>query len=81
MPKHVMVEVNTVFQQLTAVLSMIEPAKLNETLGVIAMAFDGRGEKIGQTLSRLRRPTAKLEPSLPTSAMTWRPRRRSCRVC
>ena len=48
--QHVMVEVNTVFEQLTSLLSTIEPAKLNETLGAIASALNGRGEKIGQTL-------------------------------
>ncbi len=44
--QHVMVEVNTVFEQLTSVLSTIEPAKLNETLGALASALSGRGEKI-----------------------------------
>ena len=31
--QHVMVEINTVFEQLTSVLSKIDPPKLNETLG------------------------------------------------
>jgi phospholipid/cholesterol/gamma-HCH transport system substrate-binding protein len=62
---HVMVEVNTVFEQLTSVLSSIEPAKLNETLGAIAAATSGRGEKFGQTLVDLDAYLAKLEPSLP----------------
>ena len=43
--QHVTVEINTVFQQLTAVLSKIEPAKLNETLGAIAKALNGRGQQ------------------------------------
>jgi virulence factor Mce-like protein len=63
--QHVMVEVNTVFEQLTSVLSRIDPAKLNETLGAIASAVNGRGEKIGQTLSDLDSYLAKIEPSLP----------------
>ena len=63
--QHVMVEVNTVFEQLTSVLSTIEPAKLNETLGAIASALSGRGEKIGQMLTDLDAYLAKLEPSLP----------------
>lgn len=62
--KHVMVEINTVFQQLTKVLAKIEPAKLNETLGAIAKAFNGRGAKIGQSLSDLDSLLAKLDPSL-----------------
>ena len=63
--QHVMVEVNTVFEELTSVLSKIEPAKLNETLGAIASAVNGRGEKIGQMLTDLDAYLAKMEPSLP----------------
>jgi phospholipid/cholesterol/gamma-HCH transport system substrate-binding protein len=63
--RRVTVEFNTVFEQLTSVLSKIEPAKLNETLGAIASALNGRGEKFGQTLSNLNSFLATLEPSLP----------------
>ncbi len=63
--KHVTVEVNTVFQQLTSLLSTIDPAKLNETLGAIASAVNGRGHKIGQMLSDLDSFLAKQDPSLP----------------
>ena len=64
--RHVTVEINTVFEQLTAVLSTIEPEKLNETLGAIATAVNGRGYQIGQTLSDLDAFLAKIEPSLPS---------------
>ncbi|WP_246216720.1 MCE family protein [Mycobacterium botniense] len=63
--KHVMVEINTVFQQLTSVLSKIEPEKLNETLGALAKAFSGRGAKLGQALSDLDSFLATVDPSLP----------------
>jgi virulence factor Mce-like protein len=63
--KHVTVEINTVFQQLTSLLSTIDPAKLNETLGAIASAVNGRGHKIGQMLSDLDAFLATEEPSLP----------------
>jgi phospholipid/cholesterol/gamma-HCH transport system substrate-binding protein len=63
--KHVTVELNTVFQQLTALLSKIEPAKLNETLGALASAFNGRGRKIGQSLSDLDAFLAKIDRSRP----------------
>jgi virulence factor Mce-like protein len=62
--KHVTVEINTVFQQLTSLLSKIDPAKLNETLGAIASAFNGRGEKFGKALSELDSFLAKIEPDL-----------------
>jgi ABC-type transporter Mla subunit MlaD len=63
--ERVTVEINTVFSQLTSVLSKIEPAKLNETLGAIATAFNGRGQKIGEELSDLDELLAKIEPHLP----------------
>jgi virulence factor Mce-like protein len=62
---HVTIEVNTVFEQLRLVLSKIDPPKLNETLGAIASALDGRGEKIGQMLSDFDAFLARLEPALP----------------
>lgn len=63
--QHVMVEINTVFQQLVSVLSHIDPPKLNESLGALAQAFSGRGPQLGQALSDLDSFLAKLEPSLP----------------
>ncbi|TGD88474.1 MCE family protein [Mycolicibacterium sp. CH28] len=64
--KHVTVEINTVFQQLVSVLSQVEPAKLNQTLGAIAKSLNGRGDKFGQTLVDLDTALAKLNPSLDT---------------
>jgi phospholipid/cholesterol/gamma-HCH transport system substrate-binding protein len=63
--QHVTVEINTVFQHLTAVLGKLDPAKLNETLGAIGQALSGRGEKIGQAFSDLDSFLAKFDPSLP----------------
>ena len=63
--KHVMVEINTVFQQLVSVLSQIDPPKLNETLGALAKAFSGRGPQLGQSLSDLDSFLARIQPSLP----------------
>jgi phospholipid/cholesterol/gamma-HCH transport system substrate-binding protein len=63
--QHVMVEINTVFQQLVQVLDKIDPVKLNQTLGAIAKAFNGRGEKFGRTLTDFNAFLAKIEPSLP----------------
>ncbi len=65
---HVQVEINTVFQQLTELLDKIDPVKLNQTLGAIAQAFNGRGQKVGQTLTDFNALLATLEPSLPNLA-------------
>jgi phospholipid/cholesterol/gamma-HCH transport system substrate-binding protein len=62
---HVTTEINTVFQQLTTLLDKIDPAKLNQTLGAISKAFNGRGDKIGQTMVDFNALLGKLEPSLP----------------
>lgn len=62
---HVTVEINTVFEQLSTVLAKIEPAKLNETLGALAIAFSGRGDQIGQTMADFDGFLAMIEPSLP----------------
>ena len=61
---HVTVELNTVFEQLTSVLSKVDPAKLNETVGAITKALNGRGEKFGETLTNLNSALAKVNPSL-----------------
>lgn len=63
---HVTVEINTVFEQLSTVLKKIEPTKLNETLGALATAMDGRGDQIGQMLVDFDGFLAKIDPSLPT---------------
>jgi phospholipid/cholesterol/gamma-HCH transport system substrate-binding protein len=63
--QHVTVEINTAFQQLVSLLDKIDPAKLNETLGAIATAFNGRGEQFGKTLTDFNDLLAKIEPSLP----------------
>lgn len=64
--EHVTVEINTVFQQLVRVLDKIDPMKLNETLGAVSTAFNGRGHKIGQALTDFDKLLAELEPSLDT---------------
>jgi virulence factor Mce-like protein len=66
--QHVTTEINTVFQQLVTVLDKIDPAKLNETLGAVATAFNGRGEKFGRTLEDFNAFLAKINPSLPNLA-------------
>lgn len=63
---HVTVEINTVFQQLVRVLDKIDPKKLNETLGAVSTAFNGRGHKIGQALTDFDKLLAEIEPSLTT---------------
>ena len=60
----VTVELNTVFEKLVSVLSHVEPAKLNQTLGALSKSLNGRGEKFGQTLVDLDSALANLNPAL-----------------
>jgi len=60
----VTVELNTVFEKLVSVLSAVEPAKLNQTLGALSKSLNGRGEKFGQTLVDLDSALANLNPAL-----------------
>lgn len=63
--ERVTVEINSVFQQLTSVLAKVDPAKLNQTLGAMATALNGRGARLGQMFSDLNAFLGKIEPSLP----------------
>jgi virulence factor Mce-like protein len=62
--ERVTVEINTVFEQLTAVLSTIEPENLNKTLSALSSGFNGRGQAMGQIISDLDATLAELDPSL-----------------
>jgi len=61
---NVTVEVNTVFQQLVSILSKVEPAKLNQTLGALSQSLRGRGDKFGQGLADLDSSLIKINPAL-----------------
>lgn len=63
---HVTVEMNTVFEHLVDVLSQVQPEKLNETLGAMAQALGGRGNKLGQTMVDFDAMLTKIDPSLRT---------------
>lgn len=60
----VSVEINTVFEKLVGVLSAVEPAKLNQTLGAVSQSLNGRGAKFGQSLVDLDSALSKLNPAL-----------------
>ena len=62
---HVTVEVNTLFERLSTLLSAIEPTKLNATLSAFSSALSGRGHEIGQMTDDLDHFMATVAPSLP----------------
>ncbi|HLS75610.1 MAG TPA: MCE family protein [Nocardia sp.] len=62
----VTVEFNTLFQQLSDILSDIEPQKLNATLAALGQALNGRGETLGQLMTDLDTYLREMNPTLPT---------------
>ncbi|WP_210084845.1 MCE family protein [Mycobacterium sp. OAE908] len=62
--QHVMVETNTLFQQLNSVLHAIDPVKLNETLAAMSGALNGRADKLGQTVTDFDQFLKTVNPSL-----------------
>lgn len=61
----VTVEIDTVFQKLTSLLSSIDPTKLNATMAAVAAAVKGHGPQIGQTFVDLDAVLARVQPALP----------------
>lgn len=64
--RQVMIEINTVFEQLVSVLSTIQPQKLNQTLGAIAAATGGNGGQVGQMLVDLNSVLHQINPRIAT---------------
>lgn len=64
--RQVMIEINTVFEQLVSVLSTIKPEKLNQTLGAIADATGGNGGRVGQMLTDLNSFLRQVNPRIDT---------------
>lgn len=58
-------ELNTVFENLDSVLTSIQPAKLNATLGALATALEGRGDELGRLAVELDAYLGGFNPSLP----------------
>lgn len=62
---HVVVELNTVYQQLVSVLAELEPEKLNVTIGALAGALSDKGERLGVALTELDHLLGETIPHLP----------------
>ncbi|WP_420041999.1 MCE family protein [Gordonia sp. MP11Mi] len=62
---HVVVELNTVYQQLVGLLAKTEPDKMNVVLGAVDDALSGRGKQIGNALVQLNEVLGKTNQNLP----------------
>ncbi|MEV5832712.1 MCE family protein [Nocardia sp. NPDC052112] len=61
----VTVEINTVFEQLTNLLRVVDPAQLEATLGALAQALQGRGDRLGAAIDHAAGVIAQLNAADP----------------
>jgi phospholipid/cholesterol/gamma-HCH transport system substrate-binding protein len=69
--RNVSTEVNTVFENVVAVLDRIDPAKLNSTLSALAEGVRGQGERIGQATTDANQVLLELNPRSETIRADW----------
>lgn len=70
--ENVSTEVNTIFGNLSDLLQMIDPAKLNAVLTAVADGFRGKGERMGQAASDLNVVLTALNERNDTIRRDWR---------
>src|SRR6476646_4311181 len=63
--RNVTVEVNTVFENLQAVVHSIDPAKLNAVLSAVAESVRGKGDRIGQAITDANKVLLAVNPRMP----------------
>ncbi|NMH98276.1 MCE family protein [Pseudonocardia acidicola] len=68
---HVTTEVNDLFDKLTHVLNVAQPAKLNTVLGAFAETLDGNGDRLGASLSKANDYLGKINGDLPQLQRDW----------
>ncbi|MFI7007211.1 MCE family protein [Streptomyces sp. NPDC050145] len=60
------IELQQVLDDVLPMLTAVQPQKLSSTLSAVSQALEGRGSKIGETLSTLDAHLKKFNPNLPT---------------
>lgn len=60
------IELEEVLGNVLPLLTAVKPEKLSATLGAVSQALEGRGEKLGETLTTLDAHLKKFNPQLPT---------------
>lgn len=70
--RNVTVEVNTVFENLQAVVKALDPAKLNAILSAFSESVRGKGERIGQAITEANNLLLTVNPRMETIHRDWR---------
>jgi len=69
--RNVTVEVNTVFENLQAVVHSIDPAKLNAVLSAVAESVRGKGDRIGLAITDANNVLLAVNPRMPMVRRDW----------
>jgi phospholipid/cholesterol/gamma-HCH transport system substrate-binding protein len=69
--RNVTVEVNTVFENLQAIVHAIDPAKLNGVLSAVAEGVRGKGDRIGRAITEGNKALLAVNPKMPTVQRDW----------
>lgn len=70
--RNVPTEVNTVFENLVALVKQVDPAKLNATLSALAEGLRGQGPTIGEAITSANQLLSALNPRHETIRQDWR---------
>ena len=69
--RNVTVEVNTVFENLQAVVQAVDPAKLNAVLAAVSESLHGKGDRIGRAITEANKVLLAVNPRMPTVQRDW----------
>ncbi|ORW12340.1 MCE-family protein MCE3A [Mycolicibacter longobardus] len=69
--RNVTVEVNTVFENLQAVVHAVDPAKLNSILSAVAESVRGRGDVMGRAITGANTVLTAVNPRMSTVQRDW----------
>jgi phospholipid/cholesterol/gamma-HCH transport system substrate-binding protein len=69
--RNVTVEVNTVFENLQAVVHAVDPAKLNSVLSAVAESVRGKGDRIGEAITDANNLLLAVNPRMATVRRDW----------
>ncbi|MEH3130367.1 MAG: MCE family protein [Mycolicibacterium neoaurum] len=69
--RNVTVEVNTVFENLQAVVQAVDPAKLNAVLAAVSESLRGKGNRIGIAITEANKVLTAVNPRMPTVQRDW----------
>jgi phospholipid/cholesterol/gamma-HCH transport system substrate-binding protein len=69
--RNVTVEVNTVFENLQAIVHAIDRAKLNSVLSAVAEGVRGKGDRIGEAITEGNKALLAVNPRMPTVRQDW----------